>query len=83
MPPGNFSAFPLMPPLDPSGNGSAGGFPYPEIGLTKRELFAAMAMQAILTGSVMRACPSHEWFQMDAAVHVADALLAALARNAT
>lgn len=47
-------------------------------GITKRELFAAMAMQAILTGAVTRACPSNEWFEMDTAVRCADSLLTAL-----
>jgi hypothetical protein len=46
--------------------------------LTKREQFAAMAMQAILTGAVTRACPSNEWLEMDTAVRCADALLTAL-----
>jgi hypothetical protein len=44
------SAFPITPPVDPTGLGSAGGYPYPEAGLTKRELFAAMAMAGSLGG---------------------------------
>lgn len=50
-------------------------------GLTKRELFAAMAMQAILTGAVTRGCPSNEWVDQDMAVKCADALLKELARG--
>lgn len=46
MTPGDFSAFPLMPPCSANGE-QASGYPYPENGLTKRELFAAMAMQGL------------------------------------
>lgn len=50
-------------------------------GLTKRELFAAMAMQAILTGAVTKGCPAHEWLlDMGMAVKSADALLKELAK---
>jgi hypothetical protein len=49
-------------------------------GLTKRELFAAMAMQAILTGAVTRGCPSNEWVEQEIAARCADALLKELAK---
>ena len=42
---GNESAYPVIPPTDSSGVGSAGGYPYPSAGLTKREAFAMAAMQ--------------------------------------
>jgi hypothetical protein len=47
---------------------------------TIREHFAAMAMQAILTGAVTRGCPVCEWAEQDMAVRCADALLAELAK---
>lgn len=47
-------------------------------GITKRELFAAMMAQAILTGAVTRGCPSNEWIDQSMAVKCADALLTAL-----
>jgi hypothetical protein len=50
----------------------------PTRGLTKRELFAAMMAQAILTGAVTRGCPAHEWTDQSMAMKCADALLAAL-----
>lgn len=53
---------------------------YIECGLTKRELFAAMAMQAILTGAVGRGCPSNEWTDQGMAVRCADALLQELSK---
>lgn len=43
---GSFSAFPLN-----TGNRQEGGALYPEPGLSKRELFAAMAMQGFLSGN--------------------------------
>lgn len=49
-------------------------------GLTKRELFAFGAMQAILTGAVTRGCPAHEWIDQHMAVKCADALLKELAK---
>lgn len=52
-------------------------------GLTIREHFAAMAMQAILTGAVTRGCPGHEWddeVSQQKAVSVADRLIAELAK---
>lgn len=44
---GNDSAFPILPPLD-DGGCVPSGYPYAEAGLTKREFFAAMAMQGML-----------------------------------
>jgi hypothetical protein len=70
------SAFPITPPVDPNGLGSAGGYPYPESGLTKRELFAAKAMQGCLAGNF---CDSPEQ-NADYAVRCADALLKELAK---
>jgi hypothetical protein len=46
----SMSAFPLLPPIDPAtGIGVAASYLFPENGLTKVELFAAMAMQGILS----------------------------------
>ena len=47
-------------------------------GISKRELFAAMMAQAILTGAVTRGCPSNEWIDQSMAVKCADTLLTAL-----
>lgn len=67
------SAFPM---LDHNGNNLV----MREQGLSKRELLAAMAMQAILTGAVTRGCPSHEWIDQGMAVRCADTLLKELAK---
>jgi hypothetical protein len=34
------SAFPIMPPNDPYGHRQAGGYPYPETGMSLRDWFA-------------------------------------------
>lgn len=55
-------------------------------GLTVREHYAGLAMQAILTGAVTRGCPSHEWddeISQKKAVSVADRLIAELAKPVT
>lgn len=77
----------LTPETDPAVNGRTTAFPSgsdgmhaPEWGLSKREYFAAMAMQAILTGAVTRGCPSNEWIDQSMAVRCADALLKELAK---
>lgn len=49
-------------------------------GLTIREYYAGLAMQAILTGAVTRGCPATEWCDQDMSVKVADALIAELAK---
>jgi hypothetical protein len=46
-----------------------------QLGLTKREYFAALAMHAILTGAVTRGCPAHEWTGQSMALKCADALI--------
>lgn len=73
------SAYPLLPPIDASGAGSAGGYPFPQNGLTKRELFAAMAMAQLSVEYVMPgttfACKVAEQ-----AIEYADALLKELAK---
>lgn len=73
------SAYPLLPPTDLNGGGSAGGYPFPENGLTKRELFAAMAMAQL---SVTYALPGTTFAGKVAekAVEYADALLKELAK---
>lgn len=43
----NDSAFPVTPPVDQTGQ-IAIGMPFPEPGLTKREYFAAAALQGLL-----------------------------------
>jgi hypothetical protein len=49
-----------------------------QLGLTKREHFAALAMHAILTGAVTRGCPANEWQDQRMALKCADALIKAL-----
>jgi hypothetical protein len=53
-----------------------------QLGLTKRELFAALAMQGILAGPCSRdGVPAREWFDIPPqAVKLADTLLAELAK---
>jgi hypothetical protein len=70
------SAFPVQRQLREDGE----VLTYAEIGLTKREYFAAMAMQGILASeSEDYRCPSRQKMAEDAA-GCADALLAALAK---
>ena len=45
------AAFPVLPPQDTAA-GVATGYPFPEAGMTLRDYFAAMAMQAAATNSV-------------------------------
>lgn len=71
---GNDFAFPFVPPVDDTGR-QAVGYPYPELGLTKREYFAAQALTGILAQSPCGA--SAEQFAQEA-VWVADALIKAL-----
>jgi hypothetical protein len=65
--------------VDPNGLGSAGGYPYPESGLTKRELFAAMAMQS-LAGHYTQGGNFFESMIAEGSVKIADALLKELAK---
>lgn len=64
---------PAFPIVDPDGVIAAGG-------LTKRELFAAMAMQGFCSNSVMTETGHADMARM--AVEQADALLAELAKEA-
>jgi hypothetical protein len=65
-----------MPPTGPAGEGSAAGYPFPENWLTKRELFAALALQGLLAHP---RGPAGEWKKAGAdAVLAADALIEAL-----
>jgi hypothetical protein len=41
-------AFPIIPPLDPSGRGEASGYPWADAGMSLRDYFAARAMHALL-----------------------------------
>lgn len=79
-------AFPIQMPIDEMGNPTSGTLP----GLTKRELFAAMAMQGILSKPVIFVAePQTKTASFDAlratvamdAVRNADALLAELAKG--
>lgn len=71
---GNEEAFPCyLPPLGPTGKDIV--IP----GLTKRELFAAMAMQGLAADNEMEFCYDG---LATASVKCADALLAALAEEA-
>lgn len=67
----NDSAFPI-PDTEPR-----------EWGLTKREYFAGLALQAILTGPCSRdGVPVREWFDAPAkAIEIADTLLLELAKT--
>jgi hypothetical protein len=67
----NDLAFPVLD-LQQTPNGTY------QLGLTKREYFAALAMHAILTGAVTRGCPAHEWADQSMALKCADALIDAL-----
>ena len=71
-------AYPCLPPVDPNGGGSAGGYPYPEMGMRKRELFAAMAMQGLFGSEVFKDLTPTE--HAKEAVLIADALLKELAK---
>lgn len=67
--------------MSAAGNGKSNAYPNPlrggTGGLTKRELFAAMAMQGLLASEVTA---THEEFAASA-VEQADALLAALEKQ--
>jgi hypothetical protein len=74
---GDAPAFPVLPPVDAFGD-EAPGFPTPEVGLTKREYIATLAMAGLVScvGTV-------KWSAKEAAesaVKHADALLAELAK---
>ncbi len=71
---GDELAFPCLPPLDPNSGGSASGYPYPEMGLRKRELFAAFIMQGLVQDPNMTTMKR----AAEGAVEGADALLDAL-----
>ena len=76
---GTDGAFPCVPGVDESGK-RLDGHPYPASGLTKRELFAAMAMQGILACSLPALTPDTPEDCAVDAVHYADALLEELAK---
>ena len=78
----NDSAFPVIPPLDATGN-HIPGYPYPAEGLTKLEYFAAMAMQGYVTAVMDE--PSHNPLDLPRkgaqwSVQFAKALIAELAK---
>lgn len=73
---GEQSAYPVMPPQDSSGAGSAGGYPFPMEGMTKREAFAMAAMQALLASGKFETRGDDVFAE---AVYCADQQLAALA----
>ena len=68
---GDEFAFPLPPFTEPNGE-----FRWPEMGLTKRELFAAMALQGMLACSGR--IRNHSEVEARLAVDHADALITAL-----
>ena len=43
------AAFPIMPPAEHGR--SVSGYPYPDVGMTLRDYFAAKAMQALISSS--------------------------------
>lgn len=69
---GSESAFPITPPVDPAG-GAAGGYYFPETGLTKREHAAIQIAAGLarfkLPGSALPEAVARE------AVEITDALL--------
>ena len=74
---GNYPAFPI-----PHFQRQDGELQWGDFGLTIREHFAGLAMQAILTGAVTRGCPGHEWTDQQMSMKVADALIAELEKPA-
>ncbi len=72
---------PAFPVVTTEINANDVPYVYSAGGMTKREYYAGLAMQAIVTGAVTRACPSHEWADVQIAVKIADALLAALEKK--
>lgn len=75
---GDELAFPCTPPVSPNG-GPAEGYPYPEMGLRKRELFAAIAAQG-LTQIYPQGGDFMEVRIAEGAVRIADELLRELAK---
>lgn len=79
---GNELAFPCLPPIGPDG-AMASGYPFPEMGLRKRELFAAMALQGLCAAITHYDGPSRvidmEGIAQDAA-QLADCLLKELTK---
>ena len=73
--PGLDAAFPITPPMD--GGQAAPGYYCQQYGLTKRELFAAMAMQNLAIWPIQRGDPE---LTATKAVEYADALLKELAK---
>ena len=77
-------AFPLNAEYDASASGIMRQVAPGEQGLSKRELFAAMAMQGMITNPVaMIANPDETYFEVRAkhSVFYADALIAELAKE--
>ena len=75
---GNAQAYPILGALQPNGHAYKPVYDRGS-GLTKRELFAAMALQGLLVGEVGGQHPYS--LSRDAVAH-ADALLAELAKEA-
>ena len=75
---GGESAFPITPPVDPNCGGPAGGYYFPETGLTKREHAAIQIAAGLarfkLPGSTLPEAVARE------AVEITDALLKELAK---
>lgn len=51
------AAFPIIPPVDPSTGQQAGGFPFPENGMSLRDWFAGHALVGILAGGFADTVP--------------------------
>lgn len=74
---GGESAFPITPPVDPAG-GIAGGYYFPESGLTKRE-YAAIRIAAGMARFKLPGMPLPESTAREA-VELADAVLKELSK---
>lgn len=70
--PNNRSAFPIIPPVDSHGMGSAAGYPFPEGGMTLHNYFAAKAMQAAIIAAGSWGPSQFRDFDVNAVAEFAD-----------
>ena len=70
--PNNKSAFPIIPPVDGYGLGSAAGYPFPEGGMSLHDYFTAKAMQAAIIAAGSWGPCQFKDFDVDAIAEFAD-----------